>query len=47
MAAYRLAYRYGTEGVLAGKSADALHPRSRDLVDTAFDMLENGVSNYG
>lgn len=47
LAAYRVGYRYGTEGVLAGKSADALHPRYRDLVDTAFDMLENGVGDYG
>jgi AcrR family transcriptional regulator len=47
LAAYRVGYRYGTEGVLAGKSADALHPRYRDLVDTAFDMLEHGVGDYG
>jgi AcrR family transcriptional regulator len=47
LAAYRLGYRYATEGVLAGESADALHPRYRDLVDTAFDVLTHGVGDYG
>ncbi|HEX5120149.1 MAG TPA: TetR/AcrR family transcriptional regulator [Pseudonocardiaceae bacterium] len=47
LAAYRTAYRLATEGVLAGESAAALWPRYRDLVNTAFDMLEHGVGDYG
>jgi hypothetical protein len=47
LAAHRTAYRYATEGVLAGESADALHPHYRDLVNTAFDLLEHGAADYG
>jgi AcrR family transcriptional regulator len=47
LTAHRAGYRYATEGVLAGTSADALHPHYRDLVNTAFDALEHGVGDYG
>jgi AcrR family transcriptional regulator len=47
LAAHFTGYRYATEGVVAGQSADALHPHYRDLVNTAFDMLEHGVGDYG
>jgi AcrR family transcriptional regulator len=47
LAAHRAGYRYATGGVLAGKSADALHPHYREVVNMAFDMLEHGAGDYG
>lgn len=47
LAAHHTAYRYATEGVLAGESADALHPRYRDLINAGFDLLAHGVGDYG
>lgn len=47
LAAHRAAYRYATEGILAGRSATALHPHYRDVLNTAFDVLEHGIGDYG
>jgi AcrR family transcriptional regulator len=47
MAAHHAGYRFATGRILAGESAADIRPRHHALVNTAFDLLENGAGDYG
>lgn len=47
LTAHAIGYRHATERILAGESAEDIRPGHRALINTAFDVLEHGVGDYG